>query len=127
MKGVDAAMLSVCHALGLRTLSRPVYITDDVRDDYDTDEEEYLVKRQKLNAESLFNKNTGPQPVPDICLDTYIGDKFRIVEEHSYMGSEEDYLWDRLKGESWLKEYKGITWLNEPRFRAANHSYVTVF
>ena len=120
MKGTDAAMLAVCRALGLQTQARPVYLINK-------HEISYGEKRQKLNADSLFLNKTGSQAAPDSHPGSFIGDKFRIVEEHHYMGDQEDSLLDRLEEVDWVKEYKGITWINKRKFREANHAYITVF
>lgn len=120
MKGTDAAMLAVCRALGLQTQARPVYLVNNR-------EISYGKKRQKLDANSLFLKKTGSQAAPDSLPGSFIGDKFRIVKEHHYMGDQEDSLMDRLEGVKWVKEYKGITWINQLKFREANHAYITVF
>ena len=119
MKGTDAAILAVCRALGLQTQARPVYLVDKY-------EEGYGSKRQKLNADSLFLRKTGHQPTPDSRPGSFIGDKFRTVQHHYDMGDKEDSLLDRLEEVDWVKEYKGITWINELKFREANHAYVTV-
>jgi len=128
MKGADAAILAVCESFKLKTQARPVYIDPVYRGhEIDEDDEEGYGKRPKLNAGDLFEKVPKSALKRDGADGDLIGDEFRSAVEKDYMGDEEESLRERLEGESWVNEYKGVNWLNKMNYAEASVAYVTVY
>ena len=136
MKGSDAVMLAVCNAFNLETQVRPRYIPEESVDDEDEEsdgeenenKEERVHARRGLDPVTLFGMESSSTAQRDLGPNTdWIGDKFRHTIADENMGDPEGWLSDRLQGESWVKRYRGIHWLNDYNHIETYRAYTTVY
>ena len=129
MKGIDAALLSVCAAYNLPTVALPVYSPDC--DDTDSDDSECYSEeikepsrfdplqlfRWESNSRAHMNRRGG--------ID-WIGYEFETMNCDCDFGNYEESIGRRAKDAGFMSKYKGIYWLNAPRHSEPNVAFTTV-
>lgn len=119
MKGADAALLAVCDAFNLKTQARPVYSTEQHTDrDGDVIDSHDPVTIFGMTSESdkhLAGKNND-----------WIGTSFCQVTADENFGDYEEDILDRFRWVNWVEHFKGIHWVNKPKFEEGNRAFVTV-
>jgi len=130
MKGIDAAIWNVCEALGLKILCLPVYEADnhadsDSSDDSD-DGRDSSTTQTRWDPFSLFGF-TGPSRA-HLSSDgpEYLGDEFEPMHEADLGNYYEELSISRRMREGCFNRCRGIHWLNGPRYREPNASYIAV-
>lgn len=135
MKGMDATILLVCKAFKLKTIALPVFDCEreyrEYMEEEDWDDERDELLQDAADPQTLFSSHAAKkQRVEteennncDINID-WIGAEFREIFEDG-MGFYEDSIFTRLKNSDAFRIYKGIHWLNGPKYFEKN--LVTVY
>ena len=126
MKGLDAAIWTVCEAFGLQKVVVPVYHNDDKEDDFTPRRKSPPSK--KWDPFAIFNRssNSNGHLNPDGRFN-WIGKGFNpFLRGDYYMGDYEDYLSKRLSEAGFLSQYRGIYWLNTRNQTEASVAFTTV-
>ena len=113
MKGIDAAVWTVCQALGLAIRSLPVYEPDDQYDYSESESDDGSTEQMRWDLFSLFGLTGASQAQLSSHGPEYIGSKFKPMQHISNRDRD-------------IKRCQGIHWLNVPKHRELNATYFTV-
>jgi hypothetical protein len=125
MKGMDSTILLICEKLNLRTRALPVYdCLQDYDERYQKDQMSKLLKSSSV-AENLFNRSVKRRlPSTEVKLD-WIGSGFSEIDEDDFGDYEVSMLY-RVQDSGSFEPYRGIQWLNSPKYLEKNIAVMCV-
>jgi hypothetical protein len=130
LKGQDAALWSICEALGLPQVALPVY-SPDADDEFSDDDSEHWQDGEYEEASrwdpiTLFNwESSSRAHLNRGSVFDWIGSYFEPVQ-YDGMGDDQESLGKLLPHAGTFSKYRGIHWINMPRYSELNVAYTTV-
>ena len=130
MKGLDAAVWTVCKTLGLQIVALPVYDAEDggTYDDYPSedseDDENNAPEQTRWDPFSLFCFEGASRSHLSDSGPEWIGYELEPMHEED-LGEYEQPIGRRMF-DGPFNRCRGIHWLNSPRFTERNAAYIAV-
>jgi len=131
MKGIDAAIWNVCETLGLEIISLPVYEADDRYGGYESSDDSddgrgSDTAQTRWDPFALFGFTGASRAHLSRNGPEYIGYGFQPMHDDDLGNYAEEKPISRRMREGDFNRCRGIHWLNRPRYREPNASYIAV-